>query len=52
MEAAYRRGDALEKRRAMMQEWADFCYPGNAEGKSVTMAEELRKGIAALVKKK
>lgn len=22
--AAYRRGDLLEKRRAMMQEWADF----------------------------
>lgn len=25
VEAAYRRGDALEKRRAMMQEWDDFC---------------------------
>lgn len=25
VEAAYRRGDALEKRRAMMQEWARFC---------------------------
>lgn len=25
VEAAYRRGDALEKRRLMMQEWADFC---------------------------
>ena len=25
VEAAYRRGDALEKRRAMMQEWANFC---------------------------
>lgn len=24
VEAAYRRGDALEKRRGMMQEWADF----------------------------
>ncbi len=24
VEAAYRRGDALEKRRQMMQEWADF----------------------------
>jgi integrase len=23
--AAYRRGDALEKRRALMQEWADYC---------------------------
>lgn len=25
VEAAYRRGDALEKRRAMMQDWAKFC---------------------------
>lgn len=25
VEAAYRRGDALEKRRTMMQEWANFC---------------------------
>jgi integrase len=24
-EAAYRRGDALERRRAMMNAWADFC---------------------------
>jgi integrase len=24
VEAAYRRGDLFEKRRAMMQEWADF----------------------------
>ena len=25
VEAAYRRGDALEKRRLMMQDWAEFC---------------------------
>jgi integrase len=25
VEAAYRRGDALEKRRALMADWADFC---------------------------
>ena len=25
VEAAYRRGDALEKRREMMAAWADFC---------------------------
>lgn len=25
VEAAYRRGDALEKRRKMMQEWANYC---------------------------
>ena len=26
VEAAYRRGDALEKRRVMMQKWGDFSY--------------------------
>ena len=26
-EAAYRRADALEKRRLLMQRWADFCLP-------------------------
>ena len=26
-ERAYRRGDALEKRRRLMQEWADYCWP-------------------------
>jgi integrase len=26
-EAAYRRGDALEKRRAMMEAWASWCEP-------------------------
>lgn len=25
VEAAYRRGDMMEKRRSMMQAWADFC---------------------------
>jgi hypothetical protein len=25
VEAAYRRGDMLEKRRKMMQSWAAFC---------------------------
>jgi integrase len=25
VEAAYRRGDQLDKRRSMMQAWADFC---------------------------
>ncbi len=25
VEAAYRRGDALEKRRRLMEEWAEFC---------------------------
>ena len=25
LERAYQRGDILEKRRRLMQEWADFC---------------------------
>jgi len=25
VEAAYRRGDAIEKRRALMADWADYC---------------------------
>jgi integrase len=29
-EAAYRRGDALEKRRAMMESWAAWCEPKGA----------------------
>jgi hypothetical protein len=26
-EGAYRRGDALEKRRALMEAWASYCEP-------------------------
>jgi integrase len=33
-ERAYRRGDALEKRRALMEAWANYCEPG-AAGKVV-----------------
>ena len=29
VEAAYRRGDLFEKRRAMMDEWAKFLYAPN-----------------------
>jgi hypothetical protein len=29
VEAAYRRGDALEKRRVLMKEWADFLSAGH-----------------------
>jgi len=32
VEAAYRRGDLFEKRRAMMQEWADFIMPTGKAG--------------------
>lgn len=30
-ERAYRRGDALEKRRALMDAWAGYCYPPTAD---------------------
>ena len=33
VERAYRRGDALEKRRALMESWADYC-----DGKSNVVA--------------
>src|SRR5262249_6793355 len=33
VEAAYRRGDLFEKRRQLMQDWADYCSkPGTANG--------------------
>ncbi len=31
VEAAYRRGDALEKRRRMMEDWANFCDPARSQ---------------------
>ncbi|WP_431023788.1 tyrosine-type recombinase/integrase [Halomonas sp. H5] len=34
-EAAYRRGDLLEKRRRLMKDWAQFCAEGDTQG-SVT----------------
>ncbi len=30
VEQAYRRGDALEKRRGLMQAWSNYCEPGTA----------------------
>lgn len=38
-EQAYRRGDALEKRRALMEAWASFCEPGNG-GNVITLARK------------
>ena len=40
-EQAYRRGDALEKRRLLMQHWADFCG-GTATGKVVPITRAAR----------
>jgi integrase len=37
VEAAYRRGDLFEKRRAMMAEWAHFLAAPEAEAKVVSM---------------
>ena len=37
VEAAYRRGDLMEKRRRLMADWADFCEGPPAErGDNVT----------------
>ena len=36
VEQAYRRGGALEKRRALMQAWANYCEPFNT-GKVVAL---------------
>ena len=35
-EAAYRRKDALERRKKLMQEWATFCHTPHAKGDNVT----------------
>lgn len=36
VELAYRRGDALEKRRMLMDDWADYCL-GRVRGKVVKL---------------
>jgi integrase len=36
VEQAYRRGDAFEKRRRLMQAWADYCA-GAKQGKVVKL---------------
>jgi integrase len=35
VEAAYRRGDLLEKRRRLMAEWADYCARASIAGDNV-----------------
>jgi hypothetical protein len=34
LERAYQRGDILEKRRRLMQEWADFCENGEQQSET------------------
>jgi hypothetical protein len=43
VEQAYRRGDALEKRRRLMQAWAKFCSKPITADATVT---PLRKAVA------
>ena len=40
VEAAYRRGDVLQKRRRLMNEWSRFCAKAKAGGKVVSMREK------------
>jgi len=37
VEAAYRRGDLFEKRRRLMDAWAEFCAKSAAAGSVVTL---------------
>lgn len=37
-EQAYRRSDALEKRRHLMAAWASYCEPKNESGNVIRMA--------------
>jgi hypothetical protein len=41
VEAAYRRGAMLEKRRRLMQEWATFCEKLPAGGEVVPFGQQL-----------
>jgi hypothetical protein len=34
---AYRRGDLFERRRRLMDDWAEFCGKPNAAGKVVAL---------------
>jgi integrase len=38
VEAAYRRGDLFEKRRALAESWARYCAEGEPEGRVVALA--------------
>jgi integrase len=40
VEQAYRRGDALEKRRTLMEAWAAFCQPGTAAANVVKLHQQ------------
>ena len=41
-EAAYRRGDLMEKRRDLMQSWADYCMPrASLDAEEASLSEAL-----------
>jgi integrase len=42
VEAAYRRGDLFEKRRRLMQDWADYCGRGKEGSNVVSIRESVR----------
>jgi integrase len=42
VEAAYRRGDLFEKRRLMMEEWANFCSTVQRPAKVIPMKSKKR----------
>jgi hypothetical protein len=35
MEAAYRRGDLFNKRRLLMNDWAEFCKSHKSRGREI-----------------
>lgn len=46
VEVAYRRGDALEKRKRLMQSWADYCDRPPVSGSVVDLKRKQRAGDA------
>jgi len=40
VEAAYRRGDLFEKRRQLMQDWADYALPKASRHKTTTDSQD------------
>ena len=48
MEAAYRRGDLIDKRVQLMKAWADYCAQPQAEA-SVTSIGRARKAVSKKV---
>ena len=41
-EAAYRRGDMMEKRRRLMGDWAEYCACARPEGNVVSLRGQSR----------